>query len=110
MPAAMLALWILLGSPATTSDRNSLPVWFWFATCDGPVMGLEMKFDGAVLYHTEFPICKADFSSSKRQGEDSGKIRFLFKPGRSITWEGYRDPATVTAAGHAMNVEIWRRS
>lgn len=108
MPVVVFALGLFLGGPGAQSDRNSLPVWFWFATCGGPVMGLEVRFDGTVLYRTEFPICKADFSSSKRQGEESGKIRFLFKPERSITWEGYRDPAAVTAAGHVLNVDLWQ--
>jgi hypothetical protein len=48
-------------------------------------------------------------AGASRQGEESGKIRFLFKPERSITWEGYRDPAGVTAAaGHLLNVDVWQ--
>ena len=103
--AILVAAVMFIAVRATAAEA---PVWFWFATCGGPVMGLEVTLDGATLYRGEFPICRAARASRSGQGQEAGRVRFLVKPDRSITWVGYREPAAVSTPGHLLNADIWQ--
>jgi len=84
------------------------PVWFWFAACDGPAMGIEIQLDKSTIYQSVFPVCRVDRASPVSQGQRIGKIRFTFKPGRPIVWEGYRDTKDTTEAGQLLEADIWQ--
>jgi hypothetical protein len=97
-------LGILVCQPVAADEG---PVWFWFAACDGPAMGIEVRLDKAIIYQSVFPICRIDRASPVSQGQQVGRIHFTFKPGRSIVWEGYRDTKDTTKAGHLLEADIW---
>jgi hypothetical protein len=90
------------GAPATSGDT----VWFWFATCGGPTMTLEVRLDTATMYKTSFPICRAARATSSSQGED-GRVEFWFTPRRPIVWTGYRDAPDTTRANQVIEGSLW---
>jgi hypothetical protein len=93
--------------PSGTHAQSGGPVWFWFATCGGPAMSLEVKLDGKRLYKSTFPLCRASRKSSESQGE-SGRVQFYFRPRRAIKWSGYRDAAETTGADQLIEADLWQ--
>jgi hypothetical protein len=65
-------------------------VWYWFATCGGPVMKLELRLDGKLLFDATFPLCQTNRHSAASQGA-KGRIDFELIAPRAISWEGYHD-------------------
>jgi hypothetical protein len=59
------------------------PVWFWFATCGGPNMTLEFRFDKATIEKVTMPLCRAPRSNASSQGQ-MGRIEFAFAAGRAM--------------------------
>jgi len=89
----------------TTTPPDS--VWYWFATCDGPTMTLEVRLDDVRLYQVSFPICRAGRASSHRQGQ-AGRFSFWFEPRRAIVWTAYRDDPDTTRARQLVEGDVWQ--
>lgn len=89
------------------AQTQSGPVWFWFATCGGPAMSLEVKLDGKTLYKSTFPVCRASRKSPASQGE-TGSVQFYFRPGRPIKWSGYRERPETTGADQLIEADLWQ--
>jgi hypothetical protein len=83
------------------------PVWFWFATCGGPSLTLEMRFDKVTVEKVTLPLCRSLRSSAGSQGQ-TASIAFSLTPGRAIVWSGYRDASDRTRAGQVLDVDIWQ--
>jgi hypothetical protein len=83
------------------------PVWFWFSTCGGPAMTLEVTLDGATILKTTFPICRAERSSAASQGQ-RGRIDFAFSATRDTVWKGYREESVRAAAGELIEGNVWQ--
>jgi hypothetical protein len=83
------------------------PVWFWFSTCGGPLMTLEVQVDTRVLHRSTFPLCRANREAVQSQGQ-VGRIEVTWRSNRAIVWEGYRDAADRTAANEELEVDIWQ--
>ena len=99
-----LVLGFVAASAAFASQEG--PVWFWFASCGGPTMMLEVRLDQRVIYKTSFPLCRAERSSTYSNGQNT-RLRFSFTPGRAIIWTGYRDKAETTAPSQTLHGDIW---
>ena len=84
------------------------PVWSWFATCGGPVIELQVRFDEATILEASFPVCRAPRESNSSQGQSAGGLHFTFRPERRITWSGYRDTAEQTKAGEVLTCDLWQ--
>ena len=82
-------------------------VWFWFATCGGPAMTLEVRFDKTVVEKTSFPLCRAPREGPESQGQ-AGRIEFSFTARRIIVWRGYRETSDRSRPGQALDVNIWQ--
>ena len=94
---------ILLQAPAPAEG----PVWFWFATCGGPVMTMEVSLDTRVLQKSVFPVCRAPRDSAAGEGQ-RGKIGLSFKPGRVIRWQGYRDGGDRSQPDDVLELDVWQ--
>jgi hypothetical protein len=106
MSAGVLAA--VLG--AVGSTRLALaegPVWFWFSTCGGPSMTVEVKLDAATLFKGSFPICRAHRSSSHSQGQTS-RLEFSFRSEREIVWGPYRYESERTKPGLRFECDLWQ--
>ncbi len=98
--AALLAA----STPFVSGDS---PVWFWFSTCRGPLMAIEVRLDEVTLYKGSFPSCLASRTSSHSQGQAS-RLEFVFRPERAIVWEGYREEADTTAPNDRIECNLWQ--
>jgi hypothetical protein len=96
---------IALMAPGRASQQG--PVWFWFATCGGPAMTVEIRLEKTMLHRSSVPLCRADRASADSQGQAS-RIEFSFRPARAILWAGYRDTPDGTAADHSIEGNIWQ--
>lgn len=94
--AAMIASAALSTSPAKEQDGS---VWFWFSACGGPMMTVEVKFDGISLSKTSMPVCKAPMASAASQGE-AGRTDFVFTPSRAI--------GSIAKAGQRIEGSLWQ--
>jgi hypothetical protein len=59
-------------------EAKEEPVWFWFATCGGPLMTLELRLDNRMVHKSTFPLCRANREAIQR-GQD-GRIEFTRRP------------------------------
>jgi hypothetical protein len=100
--AILLAVGFLPGAQAQEG-----PVWFWFATCGGPAMNLEVRLDGRTIYKSTLPLCRASRKSVESQGE-AARVQFYFRPRRAIKWSGYRHVAETTRPGQAIEADLWQ--
>ena len=89
------------------SAISSDTVWFWFATCGGPTMRLDLRLDRSLLYTTSVPICRADRAGAYSQGSQ-GKFSFWFQPRRAIVWSGYSDKEDTSRARQDVEVDMWQ--
>jgi hypothetical protein len=80
-------------------------VWYWFATCGGPVMKLELRLDKDLLFDASFPLCQANRDSVASQGA-KGRMDFVLKAPRAISWEGYHDHEK-SSKGDLIEVNFW---
>jgi hypothetical protein len=83
------------------------PVWFWFSTCGGPMMTLELQLDKATIYKGSFPLCRAERESIASDGERSN-IEIAFRPSRAIVWTGYQDEPQTTKANQRLECDLWQ--
>jgi hypothetical protein len=98
---------IALATVTTFSqEARDGPVWFWFATCGGPLMTLELRLDNRMVHKSTFPLCRANREAIQRQGQD-GRIEFTWRPGRMIVWQGYRESDDRTTANGIVEANIW---
>ena len=98
----LLAVWALPGQ-----SRADPTVWYWFATCGGPAMTLEIHLDKTTLYKATFPICKAGRKSEASQGQ-TGRVEFAFTPKRALLWEGYRERSDLSVPNQPLEVNLWQ--
>jgi hypothetical protein len=97
----------MIVAAATPSQRGKEgPVWFWFATCGGPLMTLEVRLDDRVVHKATFPLCHASRETDDRQGQHA-RIEFSWRPGRVIVWKGYRDTDARTGPTEVIDGSIW---
>jgi hypothetical protein len=87
MVAPIAALFMVLVLSGTSFADG---VWYWFATCGGPVMKLELRLHKKLLFDASFPLCQANRDTVASQGA-KGRIDFVLKVPRAINWEGYHD-------------------
>lgn len=104
---ALIIVFVGVVLTATVRASQEGPVWFWFATCGGPAMTVEVRLDKTMLYKSSVPLCRADRASVDRQGQAS-RIEFSFRPDRAILWAGYRDPNDRTPANQLIEGNIWQ--
>lgn len=104
--AGIMLLIITAAAPTVASDEG--PVWFWFATCGGPVLRLEVRLDQKIIYESSFPLCRAERSSAHSKGQTK-KLDFVFNAPRAIVWQGYRDEGEDNTTGQNQEIEgnIW---
>ncbi len=105
--STVLSLIATLGMCGFAPPTQDKPVWFWFATCGGPALTVEVQLDGIVLDKTTVPLCSAPRGSAAEQGQKEGRIEFTFAATRTIVWEGYRDTPDKTPAGQHIEGNIW---
>ncbi len=103
----LLCIGLLWTLGTLTHASQESPIWFWFATCGGPSMTLEVRVDSAVIQKASLPLCRAPRSSAASQGQD-GRIEFTFSPRRAIMWSGYRDQSERSRAGQALEFNVWQ--
>lgn len=70
-------------------------------------MTIEVQLDGAAIYKSTFPLCRARRKSIQSQGE-TASVEFSFHPGRAIKWSGYRDVAETTGPSQTIEVDLWQ--
>jgi hypothetical protein len=104
-----LGLILIAFSSVMTPTRafQDAPVWFWFATCSGPSMTLEVRFDKVTIEKVTVPLCRAARGSASSQGQ-AARIEFAFAPGRQLRWSGYKDRNDRTRAGQLLEVNVWQ--
>jgi hypothetical protein len=100
----IMLLTAAIASPALASQEG--PVWFWFATCGGPIMKLEVRLDQRLIYQSSFPLCRSERSSAHSEGQKK-KLEFAFKAPRAIVWQGYRDEDNTTGPDQEIEGNIW---
>ena len=100
----IILLTAAMASPALASQEG--PVWFWFSTCGGPIMKLEVRLDQKIIYQSSFPLCRADRSSAHSEGQTK-KLDFVFNAPRAIVWHGYRDEDNTTDLSQEIEGNIW---
>ena len=101
---ATIMLFAAVAGPAVASQEG--PVWFWFATCGGPVMKLEVRLDQNIIYQSSFPLCRAERSSAHSEGQKK-TLDFVFNAPRAIVWQGYRDEDNTTDPNQEIKGNIW---
>jgi hypothetical protein len=99
-----MLLLAVTASPALASQEE--PVWFWFASCGGLVMKLEVRLDQNIIYQSSFPLCRAERSSVYSEGQKK-KLDFVFNAPRAIVWQGYRDEDNTTDPNQEIKGDIW---
>jgi hypothetical protein len=92
---------------AGTQERER-PVWFWFATCGGPAMTLEVTLDKVTVLKSTIPLCQAGRDDVASQGQRQGRIGFRIAAKRTLTWVGYREERVKTPAGKLIEGSIWQ--
>ena len=80
-------------------------VWYWFATCGGPVVELELRLDKTLLFEATFPLCQANRDSLASEGA-KGRLDFVLNAPRAISWEGYHDHDK-SSKGDLIEVNFW---
>src|SRR5260221_12686924 len=109
-PLAKTVVVLLMIAAATVTAAGQAapegPVWYWFATCGGPLMTLEVRLDDRMVYKSTFPLCRTNRDTVQSQGQ-AGRIEFTFRPERAIVWEGYREANDRTAANEVIEGNIW---
>ena len=108
----LLALGFLVGitlfggaADAPPSPQEG-PVWYWQARGNGQKMKLEVRLDKKTIFTTTFSIAHTPRSAIPKRSY-AKKIRFSFKPERSIVWSGYRDEDVVSPAKQKIECDIW---
>ena len=98
--AALLAIAVGLASHEsansghvyTTVSSPGDTLWFWRTACSAQQsMGLDVRLDGAIVYHTTFPICHIIRPSAAGRVQYSMDLSFSFRSPRAIVWLGYRN-------------------
>jgi hypothetical protein len=97
---------LLTAAADSASGSQEGPVWFWFATCGGPVMKLEVRLDQKTIYQSSFPACRTDRLSTNNVGQKK-ILEFVFNAPRAIVWQGYRDEENTTKLDQEIEGNIW---
>lgn len=105
LPARAI-LTVLLVAPTGLGAQEE-QAWFWFATCGGPTMAVEVQFDRRTIQKVTTPVCRAPRSGAGRQGQAS-TIEFAFRPARMVRWVGYKDSPQRTRGGERLELTLWQ--
>lgn len=100
-----VVLYVMAGSAVRAIQQG--PAWFWFATCGGPAMTLEVHVGGTTAYKSTFPLCHAERGAPAEQGLAT-RAEFMIRPTRPIRWTGYRDVPERTAANQPLRMDLWQ--
>ena len=103
---AMLVSSILLSGGVSPAGQDN-QVWWWFSTCGGPMMTIEVKLHGAMVGKVMTPLCRAPRDGASRQG-GYGRIDLSFRASHSIVWKGYREESDRTPAGQMIEGSVWQ--
>jgi hypothetical protein len=90
-------------APSSSQDG---PVWYWQARSNAQRMKLEVRLDNKTIFTTTFSIARTARSAIPKRSYTK-KIRFSFKPERSIVWSGYRDEDVVSPAKQRIECDMW---
>jgi hypothetical protein len=90
--------------PALASQEG--PVSFWFATCGGPMLKLQVRLDQKTIYQSSFPACRTERLSANSVGQKK-ILQFVFNAPRAIVWQGYRDEDNTTNPDQEIEGNIW---
>jgi len=96
---------VMLGAPIPAAAEA--PVWFWYTSCGGPAMTLEVRFDKQVVYTASMPLCRMH-RQAKTEEKPARVLDVPFEAPRSIKWEGYRDAPDITKQGQRLHLNLWQ--
>jgi hypothetical protein len=82
------------------------PVWYWQARGNAHRMKLEVRVDNKTIFTTTLSIAHNGRDAIPKRSY-AKKIRFSFRPERSIVWSGYRDEDVVSPAKQGIQCDIW---
>lgn len=82
------------------------PVWCWQARGNAQRIKLEVRFDNKTIFTTTLSIAHSGRDAIPKRSY-AKKIRFSFRPERSIVWSGYTDEDVVSPAKHGIECDIW---
>ena len=88
------------------SGSQGRPVWYWQARGNAQRIKLEVRLDEKTIFTTTLSIAHTGRSAIPKRSY-AKKIRFSFKPERSIVWSGYRDEDVVSPAKQRIECDIW---
>lgn len=109
---ALFALTFLFGvmllctAAEAPSSSQEGPVWYWQAKGTLQNMKLEVRLDNKTVFTTTFSVAQTNRGAVPKKSY-AKKIRFSFKPERSIVWSGYRDEDVVSSAKQRIECDIW---
>jgi len=69
-------------------------------------MKLEVRLDKKTIFTSTFSIAHTPRRAIPKRSY-AKRIRFSFKPERSIVWSGYRDEDVVSPAKQGIECDIW---
>lgn len=104
----IISLTILLGFTlfSRASELQEGAVWYWQDGGNGQRTKLEVRLDDKTILTTTFAVVQTRRATIPKRSY-AKKIRFSFKPQRSIVWSGYRDEDIVSPAKKRVECEIW---
>ena len=108
MLKSMTVLLIIASTMVTNrQERGGGPVWFWFATCGGPLMTLEVQVDSRLVHRATFPVCRTRRDAVQNQGQ-AGRVEFAWRTERVVVWDGYREATDRTSPNTNIEASIWQ--
>jgi hypothetical protein len=103
----LLAPFVLSAVIVSTISAAANDVWWWFSTCGGPMMTVEVKVQGITVNKVTMPLCRAPRAQSNSQG-DQARIDFSFRPTHPVEWKGYREGTDRTNPGQVIEGALWQ--
>jgi len=102
----LFSVTLLCSAAEAPSSSQESPVWYWHAKGNGQRMKLEVRLDNKTVFTATFSVAQTGRSAIPKKSY-AKKIRFSFKPERSIVWSGYRDQDVVSPAKQRIECDIW---
>src|SRR5262249_42988084 len=78
-------------------NSQEVPVWYWQDKGRGQNMKLEVRLDNKTIFTTTYSVAQTNRAAVPTKSHNT-RIRFSFKPERSIVWSGYRDEDEISPA------------
>jgi hypothetical protein len=92
---------------ATQTSSKSEARWWWFATCGGPMMTVEVKVHRTVIKKVSVPLCRVPQAPNNRR-PNAEQINFSFRPQRALVFTGYRDESDRVLARQVVECSLWQ--